>query len=384
MRLRKIFAAFFAVVTLFALASSMNAYALSDVDFTIDINTNEQYISGNEVAAPIIIKTQTNNGYIEMELLLKYDKDVFNCTTTIDDNGFKTEVVEDGLKITYSDPTGSGKVSPIGEYALPISFAVITGAAGGSYTFELQVVRCQGLDANGNKENNMTVSDAKSKTVTVVETSDGGEGATTTEPTLYAITTTTYAVQTQPGTSAGSIIAIIIGAIVVFAGGVVVGYILCQRGVGIGQLSGRSGGGFTGARRLSRDTYGDDMDDDDGDDYDDFGEPPARSQRRAVSLDDDLVDTGYFGRSGDTPIGSDLTGSVLSHNLDEDDDDEGFPDEFRPRRYIGGAREDDDDESFGSYGVLGGRRRDRSDDGYGSFSIDDDDDDFRADRRRYR
>lgn len=394
-----------AVIVIMAIAimtAQMSVFALSDVDFTLDIDSSiTQYISGDEVKVPIKIKTQTEHGYVDMQLKLTFDKDALSLNTILtaeNDRGFTTELVDDGVIIYYKSP--DGRVSPIDTYVLNLSFSVITGAGGGNYKFELKVDRCMGLDENGSQEE-ITVSDAKAKTITIVETT-GGENDGTSDAGVYTGNTGASipgaqisgnnaglgGTSSDTGCSAGEVIAIIFGAIVMFAGGVVVGYILCQRRESQNLddsddyddredtgFSGRfSRAGNIGRRPLSTNNY----DDDDNNDI--YADLATRGGARAVSLmdEDDEVDTSYFGRATDSSPSFGEKSAGLS--MDDDDDDDGFPDEFKPLGY-----DDDDDDEFGSYGVLGNRRRGRDDDGYGSFGgDDDDDDDYRNDRRRYR
>lgn len=387
-----------AVIIVMAIAlmtSSMSVFALSDVDFTLNIDPDiTQYIAGEEVKVPIIIKTQTEHGYVDMELKLTFDKDALNLNTSLtaeNDKGFTTQLTDDGVIIYYTSP--DGRPSPIDSYILNLSFSVITGAGGGNYKFELIVERCQGLDENGSKED-ITVSDAKAKTITIVETTTGDEN-TGSDIDVYTGTPTV----TQPviqadnnggGCTAGGVIGIIFGAIVMFAAGVVVGYILCQRRAaqneyddyddredddsGFSSRFSRGAASSRQSRSYSAGGYSGASDDDD----DIYSDLVTRGGARKVSLmDDDEIDTSYFGRSSESLDDDD---DMVSF---DDDDDDGFPEEFKPRNYS-----DDDDDDFGSFGVLGNRRRGRDDDGYGSFGGDDDDDDddgdYRIDRRRYR
>ncbi|MBQ6796374.1 MAG: hypothetical protein IJP10_00015, partial [Clostridia bacterium] len=199
------------------------------------------------------------------------------------------------------------------------------------------------------------------------------------------------------GCTAGGVIGIIFGAIVMFAAGVVVGYILCQRRAAQNEYDdyddrddedrdmGFSGRFSRGSTRQSQRRSFDGGFSDRSDDDDIYSDLVTRGGARKVSLmDDDEIDTSYFGRSngaGSFDDDDDDDDSPII-GFDDDDDDDGFPDEFKPRNYSDG----DDDDDFGSFGVLGNRRRGRDDDGYGSFGGDDDDDDvdYRADRRRYR
>lgn len=373
MKMRIKFIAAALVLMLLTVLLPAGVLAASDVDFTLKIDTDTSYIPGNEVDVPIIVKTQTDNGYVYLKLLLKYDSDIFTCTTTLNnDKGFTTTLVEEGLEIEYQDPTGAGIESEIGEVEIPLKFAVLTGAAGGDTTFELEVVIAQCLDEAGNRDDKMTVSNANPKTVKIVAIEDGGSvGTTTTAPTIYSITTTTHAVQSNEGVSAGTVIVIVIGGIVLFFAGMVVGYLMCSK------------------KHAAVDEYMDDaqespdeyyrrssrratmIDDDFGnDEEDDFGYPTApRRPSVGFAEEDRGISSSYFGDADDDD--------------DDDDDDAGFPDEFKPRRRTPSLESDEvDDEIFGSYESLGSRRRTRSDDGFGSYSGDDGE--FRYDRRKYR
>jgi len=339
-----------------------------------------------------------------MKLFLTFDPDALNCLSIFQDvNGFSTSIEErdgqTGLLISYVSPDGMPSVKGIQN--VKVEFAVITGVASGDYTLSLKVLECWGFDEADSKSDAvqkdgvLTLSMAKDKKLTIVETNDNsvgngtGDGSTPnyyyTEPDV----TQTVDKKEKGGSSVGNVILIILGAIVVFAAGVVVGFILCQKRMLEEGYSTPSEDYMQRGTSGSRSRFGDLSDSgfersvyDDEEDYsEDFYRKRISKQspmltRTPASHDDDDIDTDYFGRAAETQIGA----SRASYSDDDSDD------EFTPRRYSGSASDDD----YGSYSFLGGHRRERNDDGYGSFgsggSSDDDDDDggYRSDRRRYR
>ncbi len=415
MRIRKCLAVLMMLAVMVAVLPATVVYAeKSDVDFTIGVDTDKQYIATNIIEVPIAIKTQTDNGYVELSMLLKFNQDALTCNTVFQDvDGFTTQVTDDGLQIDYISP--NGEKSPIDTYLLKLQFTVKTGVASGKYKLELVVNKDDvfGYDKNGNKEKGLlTVSAANPKELTIIETGDdvttaAGDGG---DANFYIGTTTAaQPVQKSGGcVSAGAVFAFIIGAILVFAAGVVVGFILCQKRMNEeGYFMGENGGGSAiGLGRLGRsgkvDNSGNARTSDDFDDfeprggsiYDDLGDDysarRAESSRQRASRteidEEDRVDTSYFGKAATQRIGDPVgTGYSDGYDDDDEDDDDGFPAALRPRRSRSGS---EGGNRFSSEfdTVVRPRRRERDDDGYGSFTIDNEDetgDDFHSDRRRY-
>ncbi len=408
MKLKKILAVIMVLFMTAAMLPGMTAHAASDVDFTIAVNTDISYISGDTIATTIQINNQTEKGYIDLKLFLTFDPDALNCLSIFENvDGFSTKIEErdgqTGLLITYVSPDGSPSVQGI-KY-LPIEFAVITGVASGDYTLSLKVLECYGLDDAQSKtdavqkEGVLTLSMAKDKKLKIVETNDNsvgnGTGDGSTPNYYYSEPTVNQEVDNKEkdkgGSSVGRVLLMIFGAIVVFAAGVVVGFILCQKRM-LEDGYGRDSEDYTQREYSgSRSRFGDisggfqrsvyDEEEESADDYYNERLSGKRSpSRRPSVLDDDDIDTSYFGRAAETQLGSSRTAY---------DDD---ADEFTPRRYRG-AEAEAPAEEYGSFDFLGSHRRERDDDGYGSFGgedtsspVDDDadDDDYFSDRRRYR
>jgi len=407
------------VLMIFALVFSFSgsiAYAgPSDVDFTLAVEDAIEYKATDTIDVPIIIKTQTENGFVDLTMFLTYPPDYLVPATILTEevNGFTTYVYEresdgkTGLMINYNSPTG--RRSEIGEIRFPVQFSVKTGVASNEncvLSLEVNKNDVFGLDSNGNKEKGLlTVSNAKDKILKIVETFDSA--ATTTDngaqnPNFFISTTTPNPDDPQNsskgGCSAGGVIGIILGAMVVFAAGVVVGFIWCQKRLnedGYDVPSFGFASRFIGGRSGERDaamaprTYEDVAEQyrqstGRSSIYDDeiySQRPAAPKPRHSFEDDDSLVDTDYFGRASDTRLGSDLntSSSVL---FEDDDDDDDFPSELAPRSSAGTTN------AFADFGFSGATRRERNDDGYGSFETDDDDNsggfNYRSDRRRYR
>ena len=398
--------------------SGMTAFALSDVDFTMNVANEFQYRSGDTITVPIIIKTQTDNGFVDLTMFLKFDPDYLTCATILETevDGFTTYLYDResdgqyGLMINYASPDGR-KTQKDTQIVFTVEFSVKTGVASTEIcllSLEVKEENVFGLDSNGNKEKNLlTVSDAKDKNLIIVETNSDIAVAPTDngdEPIFYISTTAPNPnapdgdQKSSGGCTAGSVIGIIVGALVVFAAGVVVGSIWCQKRLNEDgyDVPAFPFSGFGGGRTQERERTYEDVAEEyrrstgrSGSIYDDEiysqRQSVAKPYRPAFEDEDDLVDTDYFGRASETRLGSDNSGA--SSLFTDDDDEDEFPADLAPR----GGRGVTSGGSFGDFGFIGSRRE-RNDDGFGSFeteSSDDNNDDgggynYRSDRRRYR
>jgi len=406
MKIRKLLAVMMVLVMTVIMIPNMTAHAASDVDFTIVVDTDISYISGDTIATTIQINNQTDKGYVEMKLFLTFDPDALNCLSIFQDvDGFSTSIEErdgqTGLLISYVSPDGQPSVKGIQN--VKVEFAVITGVASGDYTLSLKVLECWGFDEADSKSDAvqkdgvLTLSMAKDKKLTIVETNDNSVGNGTGDGSspnyYYTEPSVTQEVDKKDGggASVGGVLLMIFGAIVVFAAGVVVGFILCQKRMledGYERESedytqrnysgSRSRFGDLSSGSLKRSVY--DEDEESADDYysERLSGKKAPSRRPSILEDDSDIDTSYFGRAAETQLGS-------RSSYEEDDE----ADDFTPRRYSKSSSSQSDE--YGSFDFLGSHKRERDDDGYGSFSSedysdDDDDDDggYYSDRRRYR
>ena len=96
MRKGKLLIAAASIIIIFVLLP-MVAFAASDIDFTLDIDTTKDYMASQEILLPIVIKTQTDNGYTDLELIVKYNTDIFTPANAIGGSkdealGFTSEV----------------------------------------------------------------------------------------------------------------------------------------------------------------------------------------------------------------------------------------------------------------------------------------------------
>ena len=406
MKIKRLLAVVMVLFMTAAMFPGMTAHAASDIDFTIVVDTDISYISGDTIATTIQINNQTENGYIDLKLFLTFDPDALNCLSIFQDvDGFTTYIEErdgqTGLVIQYISPDGSPSVQGIKN--VNIDFAVITGVASGDYPITLQVLECWGLDSADSKtdavqkDGVLTLSMAKDKKLTIVETNDNsvgnGTGDGSTPNYYYSEPTVNQEVdkkESNGGSTVGRVLLMIFGAVVVFAAGVVVGFILCQKRM-IEDGYGRSSEDYTqreytGPRAKFGDLSGGfqrsvyDEEEESAEDYYNERISGKRSpSRRPSVLDDDDIDTSYFGRAAESQIG----GSRTAYDDDTD--------EFTPRRYGNAGGAETPAEEYGSFDFLGNHRRERDDDGYGSFGSDesaaaedDNDNGYYSDRRRYR
>lgn len=396
--------------------SSMVALAKSDVDFTIAVDTTLEYVSEMEVTVPIEIKTQTENGFVDLEMFLIFDADYLACSTIVTDvDGWTTFIQtresdgQTGLVMQYSSPDGSKSVMSETPMVFTVTFAVKTNVASNEncmLKLETKPDKIFGLNSNGEKNPGLlTVSVANDKALKIVETSAGNvttDPASSSDPNYYFTTpSVNQQVQTEGGSCSscstfGNVVLILFGALVMFAAGVVVGFVLCQKhmnedGYNVPPLSLGSLGLGKKQKPAPR-SYNEAQEDytrstgrSGGSIYDDdYMQRPSRvTTRRPPVLDeDDLVDTSYFGHASDARLGANDT--TFSSGGFEDDDEDDFPQDLAPRKR--------------DAGFLGSSsRRERNDDGYGAFDaglqnsggFDDGDDDdsptdYRSDRRRFR
>lgn len=405
--------------------SGMTAFAAkSDVDFTLSVADDLQYRAENDVLVPIVIKTQTDNGFVDLEMFLMFDPDYLICSTLMPEevDGWTTRLYERpddgkyGLVINYSSPDGT-RTKKDTQMEFKVKFVVKTGVASTEHcTLSLEVLpeNVYGLNSNGEKNHSLlTISDAKDKDLVIVETSagqttvaDNGDDPNFSIPTVIPNPDDPGKKEASGGCTGGAVIGIIFGALVVFAAGVVVGFVLCQKRmnedgynvapVSFKDIGSRLGGGFAGKKDNGR-TFTQATEEytrstgRSGSIYDEEIITPTRQTRPAPTnaprSEDELVDTSYFGRATDTRIGGSGFRSQMPtvtsgfDDDDDDDDDDGFPSELAPRGRISSRGDLTAEGYFG-----GAARRERNDDGYGAFETDDDDDTgYRpSDRRRYR
>ncbi len=405
MKLRRVFAAVLVLILAVVMLPNTTALAASDIDFTIDVDTVTQYISGDTINCPIKINNQTDKGYVEMELFLTFDPDALNCLSIFENvDGFSTKVEErngeTGLVIYYNSPTNEASVK--GEKVVRIQFAVITGVASGEYTLSLKVRSCYGFDSYGNKtnalekDNILTLSMAKDKKLNIVETNDNSVGNSTgdgSDPNYY---------YTQPSSSQevnnkkngggsvfGKVVLFIFGAAIVFGAGVVVGFILCQKRMSEDSFTSAGSQPAAPPRRFSGDNqslfgggkFGNITGRFGNSAYDEPEEPvsdyyndrisrkipaPSASSRLQREKDEDDIDTSYFGRAAESKLGG------------RNAYDDVYSDGYSTGRYENPAEQSAPEDDYGSYDFLGSRsRRERSDDGYGSFSsVEDEEESF--------
>ena len=177
-------AAVLALTLLMLIMPGMTAFAGSDIDFSLDINTDiSVYITGESIFAPVNVNTLSDSGYTAFSATLTYDRNAFSLGSSLVETGFKITENREGAKIEYTSP--DGRASAWGVYCIPLDL-VVKPKADGAYTIGLRVEKCVGADG---KE--LAYSSAAPKTVNIYRTANDETKATTAKPTTQATTTTT-------------------------------------------------------------------------------------------------------------------------------------------------------------------------------------------------
>ncbi len=390
MKLKKLLA----ILIVFAVAVStcaLNVLAAADVDFTLHPVTEgvSEFAPGNEVKLEVFVTTQTSNGYDSFTLEIEYNADVLVYSdTAFDEDGCKGSASNGVLTLSYTNP--EGKNSNLGDKdVIIVRFTVLEGAPGGETGFKATVKTCTGKNTTGATTNRtyakinerfITIADISSDQGTVVTDSDYGDIITNlTGEEEDEVTSTVTVIEKKGGMPVFWAIVLILLA---FAGGLVVGFKICEN---------RGGGGIR--RRY------DDIEDEDDEELPTFTKKKQPLRKPSLEEDDDSdFDTSYFGRASEVSIGSDFFDKynddqrsfeeeepeteIPSVFSEVDEDDRGFPGTFFPRNYAG-RKDVQDDDGFGSFDFDAAETNAKADAAFNfNFSDDDfggDDDDFGGD-----
>ncbi len=396
MKLKKILALFI-VFVIAASTCAMNVFAAADVDFTLRPVTDEvsEFAPGDTVELEVVITTKTSNGYDSFVLEIEYNEDVLVYSDeAFSEDGCTGSASNGVLTLSYTNP--EGKNSTINsENIIRVRFTVLKGAPGGETNFDGRVKTCTGKNTAGVSTARttapmypkpITIADipVTPEVVTDTDYSDIATGITGDEEDEVTSTVTVVKKSGMP------VFWAIVLILIAFAGGLVVGFKVCENRIG----------GNEQRRR-----YDDDIEDEDDEELPTFQKKrqPLRKPSLADDDDDGSFDTSYFGRASEVSIGSDFfdkydTETQTEFNEPEteipsvfsevDEDDKGFPGTFFPRGYSG-RKDIRDDDGFGSFDMDEAEPPARADAAFNfSFSDDDfsddsfggdDDDDFGGD-----
>lgn len=140
------------------------------------------YAEGDVLPVHVMVDSRSDNGYIYLEMYLKFDSEAFTLKTAGGElaNGFSVKKTDDGpetgsfVYIIYNESESITEPSEKGVKYIPLSFVVTGKAPTGEYPFELIVGEesCIGLDKKGNWDwtHPLSFSVGESKNVSVVYT----------------------------------------------------------------------------------------------------------------------------------------------------------------------------------------------------------------------
>ena len=394
-KLSRIMATFLLFTIGFVYCSGFTAFAAVDLDITTvpppdSVTNNERFSVDFEIV------TKSTNGYVELQVNISYDADMLNLAAPVNKDGYRVTGSNGQLTLTYYDPTGTNTPTPIGNHAVvTVDFIVQENAADGITKISASVDH-----AYNSSGKNITWTPIYDKEVEIVRInqSDSASSEVSSEEAVsseFVVGNGNAGVVTRTSSAAGNggkIAAVLIGAIVIFAAGIVVGYIICMKKYeklgnphdGYGEYYeddyvGDSEIGPSGGENYSDSLY--------SDDNDDGFYRKAENEYEAPDEDDYFssapTDTGgnYLDTFGAPPIGSrtvepvEFSSMINSPDVPNDNDDD-YPILFMTRdgRNSSSRRsaqpkptfDEEVDSLFGKYSDNVDRN---VDDGYGrSFS----------------
>lgn len=243
--IKKRLTAFCTALLLLAAFAGFNAFAY-DVDFSI--KPQEASVKqGDSITVNIVVTTQ-EKGYTEFEMQLLYEESVFSCESTYNENGYVGSGKNGAYTLIYKDPS-IDEPSPTKKndvFTIPVKFTVLSDATVGNTKFTGSVITCNGIDnLDLNSPVKLELAQLLSKTVTVAEAS-GADGETddsdsegtadSADPNANSGDNLDGLIEQPklPSNEKSSynwieIVGIIIGGIIVFFSGCVVGYLFKQK-----------------------------------------------------------------------------------------------------------------------------------------------------------
>lgn len=356
MKLKKLLS-FIMVLVIAAVACNAGVFAAgADVDFTLRPVTDnvDEFAPGDTVVLEVVITTKTSNGYDSFTLEIDYNEDVLVYSDeAFEEDGCSGSASNGVLTLSYTNPNGeNSKLNSVN--VIRVKFTVLEGAPGGETSFGGKVKTCTGKNTAGAStarqtapmyDKKITIADISYTTSQVTDTdySEIITGLTGNEEDEASSTVTVVKKSGMP------VFWAIVLMLLTFAGGLVVGYKICEN---------KLGGSVTRRR------YDDDIEDEDDEELPTFSKKKTPLRRPLQDEDDDgSFDTSYFGRASEVSIGSEFfdkydtdmgqsdVGRPTSSAFDEaDEDDSGFPGSFFPRGYSG-RRDEPTDDGFGSFDI---------------------------------
>ncbi|MBQ6569198.1 MAG: hypothetical protein IJL87_02975 [Clostridia bacterium] len=234
---------------------TLSAFATYDVDFSVkpQASTVKQ---GDTLVVNIEITT-AGQGYVDFEMQLEYDESVFSCESTYNEDGYVGSGKNGIYTLVYDDPGGEENPNPTSKgdvVTVDVKFTVLQDAPTGAVSFAAKVKSCNGIDTlNLNAPVKLTLAKLYDKSVTVTE----GDGTQITVDSNDPGETFENDVRERTDNSGSSgvdwklVVGIIIGGIIVFFSGCIVGYLMQQKK----SEGGADDGGYYPRKRGGRDYY---------------------------------------------------------------------------------------------------------------------------------
>ncbi len=279
-KLSKIAAVFTLLTMSFVYCSGITAFAAVDLDVTI-IPPGDTVQNGQNFDVDLNIVTKSANGYVELVINIEYDADLLALYSPVNTDGYKVTGSKGQLTLTYFDPTGTNTPTPIGnDITVTIPFTVLENAPDTTTKIKASVDH-----AYNNRGKNITWTPIYDKEIEIIKINEGtsstADGSSEEESSQFVVGNNAGTVS-RSSSGAGNgvkVASVIIGALVVFAAGMAVGYIMCMRKYETAGIKAHSTGHHS---RSDRDDYHDDRDD-----YDDEYEYKSHSTKKKRSTIDD-------------------------------------------------------------------------------------------------
>lgn len=293
-RLSRVMAMFMIFCIGFAYCSGITAFAAIDLDITI-MPPEEEVTNNQEFEVDLKIVTKSDNGYVELKVNIEYDASVLTLAAPVNYEGYRVSGNKGQLVLTYFDPTGTNTPTPIGnEVLVPIKFLVMENAP--TTTTKIKATTDHAYNKKGKNIIWTPINDKEISIVRINGTTESEDEVVSQEvSSTFVVGNQTSINRTSSlAGNGGKVASVLLGAIVVFCAGIVVGYILCMHKYENSSESSKK------ASRRTDDYY---------DDYDDYGD-----------YEDDYIGNAEAVGSNKNEAYSD---SIYS-NDEYDDNDDGF------------------------------------------------------------
>ena len=219
----------------FAAFSGITAFAAVDLDVTI-VPPDDTVTNGSDCEVDIEILTKSDNGYKELLINIEYDEDLLRLASPVNQNGYRVVGSKGTLTLNYTDPTGTNSQTPIGnKEVIPIHFIVLDDAPDTTTKIKANIHH-----AYNKKGLNIIWTPIYDKSIEIIRinqdtASDNTESEEESSQFVVGDGTNLInrSVDGSGGGSAGKVISVIIGAIIIFSAGMAAGNIFCMKRYGL-------------------------------------------------------------------------------------------------------------------------------------------------------